>query len=82
MIKEPSVNSNSLSISPPKRIIRKSVQENERDKEVKRLSKKLNNPNSSSIEVSTSDKRIEYFPDEKLIVKGSGKFSKNRIRMF
>jgi hypothetical protein len=35
------------------------------------LSEKLNNPSSRSIEVSTNDKRIEYFPDEKLIVKGS-----------
>jgi hypothetical protein len=72
LIREPSVNSNSLSIFSPKRIIRKCVQENERDKEIKRLSKKLDNPSSRSIKISTSDKRIEYFPDKKLIVKGSG----------
>jgi hypothetical protein len=43
MIREPSVTSNSPSVSPPKRIIRKSTQEIERDKEVKRLSIQLNN---------------------------------------
>jgi hypothetical protein len=72
LIRESSVTSNSLSVSPPKRIIRKSIQETERDKEVKRLSIQLNNPNSRSIKVSTNDKRIEYFPEEKLIVKRSG----------
>jgi hypothetical protein len=35
LIRKPSVTSNSLSVSPPKRIIRKSTQETERDKEVK-----------------------------------------------
>jgi hypothetical protein len=71
LIREPSVTSNSISVSPPKRIIRKSTQEIERDIKVKRLSIQLNNPNSRSIEISTNDKRIEYFPEEDLIIKGS-----------
>jgi hypothetical protein len=71
LIREPSVTSNTLSVSPPKRIIRKSTQEIERDKEVKKLSIQLNNPNSRSIEVSINDKKIEYFPEEDLIIKGS-----------
>jgi hypothetical protein len=41
-------------------------------KEVKRLSIQLNNPNSRSIEVSSNDKKIEYFSEENLIIKGSG----------
>jgi hypothetical protein len=36
LIREPSVNSNLISVSPPRRIIRKSTQEIERDKEIKR----------------------------------------------
>jgi hypothetical protein len=32
----------------------------------------LNNPSSRSIEVSTSNKGNKYFPEEDLIVKGSG----------
>jgi hypothetical protein len=32
----------------------------------------LNNPSPRSIEVSSNKKRIEYFPEEDLIVKGSG----------
>jgi hypothetical protein len=65
LIREPSITSNSLRI-------RRSIQETKRNKEVKRLSIQLNNPSFRSIEVSTNDKRIEYFPDEELIVKGSG----------
>jgi hypothetical protein len=38
LIREPSVNSNLISVSPPRRIIRKSTQEIERDREVNRLS--------------------------------------------
>jgi hypothetical protein len=72
LIREPSVNSNLISVSPPKRIVRKSTQEIEIDREVDRLSRQLNNPYPRSIEVSTSDKRIEYFPEQDLIVKGSG----------
>jgi hypothetical protein len=72
LIRELSINSNTLSVSPPKRIIRRSTQEIERDNEVKRLSVQLNNLSFRSIEVSTNDKRIEYFPEEDLIVKGSG----------
>jgi hypothetical protein len=72
LIREPSITSNTLSVSPPKRKIRRSSQEIERDKEVKRLSIQLHNPSSRSIEVSTNDKKIEYFPEEDLIIKGSG----------
>jgi hypothetical protein len=36
------------------------------------LSIQLNNPSPRSIEVSSIDKRIEYFPEEDLIIKGSG----------
>jgi hypothetical protein len=65
-----------MSVFPPRRIIRNSLQERKyqtkREKEVKKLSEKLNNQDSRSIEVSTSNKRIEYFPDEKLIIKCSG----------
>jgi hypothetical protein len=43
LIREPSVNTNSISVSPPKRIIRSNTQKKEREKEVKKLSKKLNN---------------------------------------
>jgi hypothetical protein len=32
----------------------------------------LSNQGSRSIEVSTRSKRVEYFPDENLIIKGSG----------
>jgi hypothetical protein len=72
LIRIPSITSNTLSISPPKRIIRRSSQKIERDKEVKRLSMQLNNPSSRSIEVSSSNKRIKYFPVEDLIIKGPG----------
>jgi hypothetical protein len=71
LIREPSVNSNLTSISPPKRIIRRSTQDIQRDKEINRLSIQLNNP-TRSIEVSNNDKRIEYFPNEDLLIKGSG----------
>jgi hypothetical protein len=72
LIREFFINSNLISVSPPKRIIRKSTQEIESDKEVKRLSTQLNNPTPRSIEVSNNDKRIEYFPNEDLLIKGSG----------
>jgi hypothetical protein len=32
----------------------------------------LTNPSPKSIEISSSNKRIEFFPEEDLIVKGSG----------
>jgi hypothetical protein len=32
----------------------------------------LNNQDSRSIEISTNDKRIEYFPIKNMIIKGSG----------
>jgi hypothetical protein len=51
LIREPSINSNLISVSPPKRIIRKTTQEIGRDKEIKRLSIQLNNPTPRSIEV-------------------------------
>jgi hypothetical protein len=41
LIKDPSINSNLISVSPPKRIIRKNTQEIERDREVDRLSRQL-----------------------------------------
>jgi hypothetical protein len=66
------VDSNLISVSPPKRIIRKSTQDIERDREINRLSIQLNNPSPRSIEVFTNDKRIEYFPEEDLMIKGSG----------
>jgi hypothetical protein len=78
LIREPSVNSNLISVSPPKKIIRKSTQEIERDKEVDRLSRQLNNPSPRSIEVSTNNKRIKYFPEEDLILKGSGSVEDSR----
>jgi hypothetical protein len=47
LIREPSVNTNAISVSPPKRIIRSNTQEKEREKEINELSKKLNNQNWS-----------------------------------
>jgi hypothetical protein len=76
LIREPSVNTNSMSISPPRRIIRNSQlerkHEEKREKEVKKLSEKLNNQDSRNIEVSKNNTRIEYFPMENIIIKGSG----------
>jgi hypothetical protein len=66
------VNSNLISVSPPKRIIRRSTQDTEKDREVNRLSIQLNNPTPRSIEVSNNDKRILYFPTEDILIKGSG----------
>jgi hypothetical protein len=71
LIREPSITSNTLSVSPPKKIIRKSTQEIERGNEIKRLSIQLNNPSAKNIEVSTNDKKIEYFPKKNLIIKKS-----------
>jgi hypothetical protein len=55
-----------MSVSPPRRIIRNSPQERKyeekREKKVKKLSEKLNNQSTRSIEVSTNNKRVEYFP--------------------
>jgi hypothetical protein len=39
---------------------------------VNRVSRQLNGPSPRSIEVSSNNKRIEYFPEQDLIVKGSG----------
>jgi hypothetical protein len=57
LIREPFVNTNSINVSPPKRISRNSIQEKEREKEIKKWSKKLDNQNSRRIEVSTSNKK-------------------------
>jgi hypothetical protein len=72
LIKKLSVNMNSTTISLLKRIIRSSTQEKKREKKIKKLSKKSNNQNFRNIQVSISNKRIKYFLDEELIIKGSG----------
>jgi hypothetical protein len=78
LIRELFVNTNSISVFLPKRIIRSNTQKKEREKEVKKLSKKLNNQNFRNIEVFINDKRIEYFPDEKLIIKRGRSFGHSR----
>jgi hypothetical protein len=39
--------------------------------EIQRLSQKLNNQNLRSLSVTSGNKRIEYFPEENIIIKGS-----------
>jgi hypothetical protein len=46
--------------------------EEKRGKEVKKLSEKLNYQIFRSMEVSTGNKRIEYLPEENIIIKKSG----------
>jgi lipid A disaccharide synthetase len=43
-----------------------------REKEVQRLSQKLSNQNMRSLSVTSGNKRVEYFPDENIIIRGSG----------
>jgi hypothetical protein len=42
-----------------------------REKEVQRISQKLNNQNMRSLSITSGNKRVEYFPAENIIIKGS-----------
>jgi hypothetical protein len=74
-----SLTNNSVSVSPLRYLSQDNVQErrhqNRRDKEVRKISKKLKDQNVRSIAVSSNNKRVEYFPDENIIIKGSGSAS-------
>jgi sialic acid synthase SpsE len=61
-------------VSPLRELNQDSVQENtlqkRREKEIQRLSQKLNNQNLRSLSVTSCNKRTEYFPEENIIIKG------------
>jgi hypothetical protein len=71
-----SLTNNSVSVSPLRYLSQDSVQErrhqNRRDKEVRKIFKKLKDQNVINIAVLSNNKRVEYFPDENIIIKGSG----------
>jgi hypothetical protein len=72
LLRENSLNNNSVSASPLRYLSQDNVQErrhqNRRDKEVRKIS----DQNVRSVAVSSNSKRIEYFPEENIIIKGSG----------
>jgi hypothetical protein len=46
-------------------------QKKKKEKEIQRLSQKLNNKNLRSLSVISNNKKIEYFPEKSIIIKGS-----------
>jgi hypothetical protein len=70
------INNNSVSISPLRDLSQDNIQERRnqkrRDKEVIKLSRKLKDQDMRSLTVNSSNKRVEYFPEENIIIKGSG----------
>jgi hypothetical protein len=68
LMRETSFGTNLVNISPLRELSQDDVQENRhwrrREKEVQRLSQKLNNQNLRSLSVTSGNKRIEYFPEE------------------
>jgi hypothetical protein len=76
LLRENSLNNNSVSAFPLRYFSQDNVQERRhqkrRDKEVCKLSEKLKDQSVRSLAVVTSNnKRIEYFPEENIIIKGS-----------
>jgi hypothetical protein len=75
-LRETSFNNNSVSISPLRDLSQDNIQERrhqkKREKEVLKLSKKLKDQDMRSLVITSGTKRVEYFPDENIIIKGSG----------
>jgi sialic acid synthase SpsE len=76
LLRETSFNNNSVSTSPLRELSQDNIQERRyqkrREKEVLKLSKKLKDQDMRSLTVTSNNKRIEYFPEENIIIKGSG----------
>jgi hypothetical protein len=75
LIRETSFNNNSVSMSPLRDLSQDNIQERRhqkrREKEVLKLSKKLKNQDMRSLTIISGTKRVEYFPDENIVIKGS-----------
>jgi hypothetical protein len=82
LLRENSLNNNSVSASPLRYLNQDNVQErrhqNRRDKEVRKISKKLKDQNVRSEAVSSNNKRIEYLYYYKRIRVGHGPFRYDR----
>jgi hypothetical protein len=66
----------SINISPLRSFSQKNIQKSrhqkKRDREIQKLSEKLNNQEMRSLSITAQNKRVEYFPEENLIIKGFG----------
>jgi hypothetical protein len=76
LLRETSFNNNSINTSPLRYLSQDNVQEKRhqkrREKEVLKLSRKLKDQDMRSLAITSSNKRIEYFPKENIIRKGFG----------
>jgi hypothetical protein len=71
LLRETSFNNNSVNTSPLRELNQNNVQKRRHQKK-KKISKKLKDQNMRSLIITSNNKRIEYFPEENIIIKGSG----------